>query len=457
MKQSFFYIILSGTLFLSSCQIGKQYVRPELDLPEQLDPVQSAIDSASVANIKWWEIYTDTCLQALINKTLENNKDMKMASARVKELAAMKRIDFANLFPQVNGNAYVQKEGSNYGGNNYKNDPEIGAKLGVSWELDLWGNLRWAKDKGVAQFLGSVEAQNGLRMSLISDVAQAYFELVALDNELSIVRQTLNARKEGVRLAKLRFEGGLTSETSYQQAEVEYARTATLIPELERKIAVKENEIAFLAGEYPQRIERRLFSEEISLPETLPVGLSSSLLERRPDIREAEQTLIAANASVGVAYTNMFPRLSLTAQLGLESEEFSNFLKSPIHFISGNLLAPIFAMGKYRATLKAKKAVYEQTCYSYEKTVLNAFKEVYNSIISYNKIKEVCESHMKLERSSKTNMELAQLQYINGVIGYLDVLDAQRSYFDAQISLSNAIRNKQIMLVQLYKSLGGGW
>lgn len=457
MKQSFFYIVLSGTLFLSSCQIGKQYVRPELDLPEQLDPVQSAIDSASVANIKWWEIYTDTCLQALINKTLENNKDMKKASARVKELAAMKRIDFANLFPQVNGNAYVQKEGSNYGGNNYKNDPEIGTKLGVSWELDLWGNLRWAKDKGVAQFLGSVEAQNGLRMSLISDVAQAYFELVALDNELSIVRQTLNARKEGVRLAKLRFEGGLTSETSYQQAEVEYARTATLIPELERKIAVKENEIAFLAGEYPQRIERRLFSEEISLPETLPVGLSSSLLERRPDIREAEQTLIAANASVGVAYTNMFPRLSLTAQLGLESEEFSNFLKSPIHFISGNLLAPIFAMGKYRATLKAKKAVYEQTCYSYEKTVLNAFKEVYNSIISYNKIKEVCESHMKLERSSKTNMELAQLQYINGVIGYLDVLDAQRSYFDAQISLSNAIRNKQIMLVQLYKSLGGGW
>lgn len=169
--------------------------------------------------------------------------------------------------------------------------------------------------------------------------------MVALDNELNIVRQTLYARKEGVRLAKLRFEGGLTSETSYQQAQVEYARTATLVPELERKISLKENDIAFLAGEYPHRIQRSILPEEVKLPETLPVGLPSTLLERRPDVREAEQKLIAANASVGIAYTNMFPRLSLTAQYGVESEEFSDFFKSPIHYISGNLLTPLFAMG----------------------------------------------------------------------------------------------------------------
>ena len=456
MKHTLLYIAVSGMTLLTSCQLGKHYTRPDLHLPQQLDTLRQQ-DTLSIADMQWWEIYTDTTLQSLIEKTLDNNKDMKIAAARVKELAAMKRIDFANLFPQLNGSAYAQKEGSNYGGNNYKNDPELGGKLTVTWELDLWGNLRWAKDKSIAQFLGSIEAQRALKMSIVSEVAQAYFELVALDNELNIVRQTLYARKEGVRLAKLRFEGGLTSETSYQQAQVEYARTATLVPELERKISLKENDIAFLAGEYPHHIQRSILPEEVKLPETLPVGLPSTLLERRPDVREAEQKLIAANASVGIAYTNIFPRLSLTAQYGVESEEFSDFFKSPIHYISGNLLTPLFAMGKYRATLKAKKAAYEQECYSYEKSVLTAFKEARNAIVDFNKIKDIYESRLQLERSSKATMELAQLQYINGVIGYLDVLDAQRSYFDAQIGLSNAIRDKQITLVKLYKALGGGW
>ena len=247
MKHTLLYIAVSGMTLLTSCQLGKHYTRPDLHLPQQLDTLRQQ-DTLSIADMQWWEIYTDTTLQSLIEKTLDNNKDMKIAAARVKELAAMKRIDFANLFPQLNGSAYAQKEGSNYGGDNYKNDPEQGGKLTVTWELDLWGNLRWAKDKSIAQFLGSIEAQRALKMSIVSEVAQAYFELVALDNELNIVRQTLYARKEGVRLAKLRFEGGLTSETSYQQAQVEYARTATLVPELERKISLKENDIAFLSG-----------------------------------------------------------------------------------------------------------------------------------------------------------------------------------------------------------------
>ena len=250
------------------------------------------------ADRQWWELYTDTTLQALIERTLEYNKDMKIAAARVKELAAMKRIDFANLFPQVSGKLYADKEAENYGGDNYDSDRSYEAKAIVSWEVDLWGNLRWAKDKSMADFLGSIEAQRALKMSLVAEVAQAYFELVALDNELAIVRQTLNARKEGVRLAKLRFEGGLTSETSYQQAQVEFARTATLVPDLERKISIKENDIAFLAGEYPRKIERSVLPEEVKLPENLPVGLPSTLLERRPDVRQAEQKLYTGNANL---------------------------------------------------------------------------------------------------------------------------------------------------------------
>lgn len=454
MKQIYLYAIAMMAV-LSSCQLGKQYTRPELNLPQQLSSVPQ--DTLSIADEQWWEIYTDTTLQALIEQTLTHNKDIKIATARVKELAAMKRIDFANLFPQLNGKVYAEKEAENYGGDNYTSDRAYEAKAIVSWELDLWGNLRWAKDKSMAQFLGSIEAQRAVKMSLVAEVAQSYFELVALDNELSIVRQTLNARKEGVRLAKLRFEGGLTSETSYQQAQVEMARTATLVPELERKISIKENDIAFLAGEYPRRIPRPVSHEEIRLPETLPVGLPSTLLERRPDVREAEQKLMAANATVGIAYTNMFPRLTLTAHYGLESSEFSDFLKSPYHFLSGTLLTPLFAMGKNKAILKAKKAAYEQECYSYERSVLTAFKDTRNAIVDFNKIKEIYDSRLKLERAAKANVDLAQLQYINGVIGYLDVLDAQRGYFDAQIGLSNAVRDKQITLVRLYKALGGGW
>jgi len=238
---------------------------------------------------------------------------------------------------------------------------------------------------------------------------------------------------------------------------VELARTATLVPDLERKISIKENDIAFLAGEYPRKIERSVLPEEVKLPENLPVGLPSTLLERRPDVRQAEQKLIAANATVGLAYTNMFPRLALTAHYGLESAEFSDFLKSPYHFLSGSLLTPLFAMGKNRAMLKAKKAAYEQEVYSYEKSVLTAFKDARNAIVDFNKIKDIYESRLQLEQAAQTNVELAQLQYINGVIGYLDVLDAQRGYFDAQIGLSNAIRDKQITLVRLYKALGGGW
>lgn len=456
MKQYIFPILI--LLFgLSSCKLGKHFEKPQMKLPESLSIKQAPGDSSSITDLSWREIYPDSTLQALIERALVHNKDMLIAAGRVKELAALKRIDFANLFPQANANIYAEKDGSNYGGNNYKNDPEFGAKASVSWELDLWGNLRWARDKSMAEFMSSIEAQHALRMSIIAEVAADYFELVALDHELAIVKQTLKAREEGVRLAKLRFEGGLTSETSFQQAQLEYARTATLVPDLERKISLKENEIAFLAGEYPYRIARSSRQYEVRLPATLPVGLPSTLLERRPDVRQAEQKLIAANAAVGIAYTNMFPRITLTAQYGIENAEVTNWFKSPTHFLSAKLLTPLFAMGKNRALHKAKKAAYEQECYSYEKTVLTAFKEARNAIVDFNKYEDICESRIQLEKSAKTTMDLAQLQYINGVIGYLDVLDAQRSYFDAQIGLSNAIRDKQLSLVRLYKALGGGW
>lgn len=451
-----YLLIILSVLFLSSCKIGKEYTKLELDMPNEF--VTYTHDSICFADMKWWDIYADTNLRNLITYTLENNKDMKVAVAKVKELAARKKISRSDFFPQISANVYGQDEKLNYQGDFSKpHDVEYGVKANISWELDLWGNLRWANEASIAEYLSSVEGQRALMMSLVAEVAEIYFELIALDNELLIVKQTLMAREEGVRLAKIRFEGGLTSETSYQQAKLEYAKKATLVPDLEKKIAMKENEILALSGSFPRRVMRTETQNNLVLPDTIPVGLPSQLLERRPDVRKAEQKLIAANARVGVSYTNMFPKIALTSNLGFETDKFATLLSSPMFFISSNLLTPVFSFGKNKAKYKAQLAVYEQECYNYEKVVLSAFYDVMNALVEFDKMKEIYETRLLLEQSAKVTMDLAQLQYINGVIGYLDVLDAQRNYFDAQISLSNAYRDKQITMVKLYKALGGGY
>ena len=451
-----YLLIIMSALLLSSCKIGKKYTKPEFDMPNVF--VAYTQDSSCFADMKWWDIYADTNLRNLIDYTLENNKDMKIAVAKVKEMAARKKINNADFFPQINANVYGQDEKLNYQGNySTPQDIEYGLKANISWELDLWGNLRWANDAAIAEYVSTIEGQKALMMSLVAEVAEIYFELIALDNELLIVKQTLSAREESVRLAKIRFEGGLTSETSYQQAKLEYAKKATLVPDLEKKIAIKENEILALSGCFPRRVVRTETLTNLVLPDTIPAGLPSQLLERRPDVRKAEQKLIAANAKVGVSYTNMFPKIALTSNLGFETDKFATLLSSPMFFISSNLLSPVFSFGKNKAKYKAQLAVYEQECYNYEKVVLSAFYDVMNALVEFDKMKEIYETRLLLEQSAKVTMDLAQLQYINGVIGYLDVLDAQRNYFDAQISLSNAYRDKQITMVKLYKALGGGY
>lgn len=448
--------IASAIILLNSCKIGHKYVRPELNLPETI--VNDHTDSTTIADIEWWTMYTDTTLRKLISQALEYNKDMEIAVARVNELAYQKRISTSKLFPQFSGKSYNEREIENYNGKSkHVDDYELSLKGMVAWEIDLWGNLRWGREKSIAEFLASVENQRAVRITIIAEVAQAYLELIALDNELDIVKQTLEARTEGVRLAKIRYLGGLTSEIVFQQARLELSKTRTLVPDLERKIALKENEISFLTGSYPGKIERAAKPESITLPETLPVGLPSTLLERRPDIRKAEQGLIAANAEVGVALTNMFPRITLTAVYGSETSTLKTLLNSPYQMFTATLLSPIFGAGQNIANHKAKKAALKGAVAEYEKAVLNAFKDTHNAIVNFNKIKEIYDLREKYQAAAKSTMELAQLQYINGVIGYLDLLDAQRGYFDAQISLSNAMRDKQIMMVNLYKALGGGW
>lgn len=455
-KAIVFALTLLSAAAFTSCRLGRSFSAPDPELPAHFDE-QLVTDSFSMADVDWHVIYPDRKLQALIDEALQSNIDLAIADARIRQLGQLRRSARADLFPAVTGQLYGQKEGLNYGGDNFKPDPELGLKAGLSWEADIWGNLRWADERARSQWLGSVEGRRALQVTLVAAVAQAYYELVSLDNELAIVNQTLAARREGERLARLRWEGGLTSETSYQQAKVELERTITRVPVLERAISVKQNEISLLLGDYPREIDRADRLTNMDLPETLPVGLPSALLKRRPDLRQAELSLRAANAAVGMAYTDRFPKLTLTAQGGLESEELSDFLKSPMYWLSAGLIGPIVDFGKRQGKYRAAQAEYEQEELRYRKAVINAFTQVSNAITDFHKVKEIYASAVQLERSAKTTVDLARLQYLNGVISYLDLLDAQRSYFEAQIGLSNALRSKQLCIVQLYRVLGGGW
>lgn len=457
MKKYRYIYCLVGVLcmgfLLSSCKVGRSYSRPEMALPDSL---YFKKDSLSLADFEWWQVYTDPQLVALIDQALTYNKDVLIAAARVKEFAALKRINTANLLPQFNLDISAETKSQKDDGKRTSKET-YKAYAELSWELDLWGKLRWSRESGIAEFLSTLEAQRALQLTIISEVASSYYELIALDAEMHILSQTLEDRKANIRLARIRFEGGLTSEIPYQQAQVEMARTATMIPEQELAIKIKENELAFLIGSFPKEIRRTETLSSLFNMDDLPYGLPSQLLQRRPDICQAEQSLIAAHAKVGVAYTSMFPSLSLTAEFGANKSGLSSFLRAPYSLIEGALAGPLFNMGKNRAAWKAKKAAFEQSLYDYEKTVLNAFMETQNAILDYDKLREVHKLKAHLERAAQKYVEFAHLQYINGSIGYLDVLDAQRGYLDAQIGLNNAIRDELLAVIQLYKSLGGGW
>lgn len=439
------------------CSAVRECKSPELNLPEEIaGAVQT--DTLTVADIRWWEFYGDENLRYIIERTLESNKKVLAAAAKIEQLEQLYRISKANRLPNLNFVAPFNNETNDYYGDKPLRDPELGLKLTIRWELDFWGNLRWAKRKAGAEYLATVEDERAMRMTLVAEAASAYFRLIALDNELQIVRQTLITRREGLQLAKIRFEGGLTSEIVYQQAQVEYATTAALIPNLEYNIEVTENALALLMGEYPKKgILRSRTLDDSELPERLPVGIPSELLQRRPDVRAAEQRLEAAMAAVGVAYADRFPRMVIDLTGGLENDDFKGLLRSPFSYVAETLTAPIFGFGRKKAKYKASIAAYDEARLNYEQKVLEVFKETDDALMHYNSARTVAVLRSRLLDAARRYDTLTHNQLTVGSIRYLDVLDAQRRYLDAQIGLNNAIRDEHLALVQLYKVLGGGW
>lgn len=446
--------IAAAALLLGGCSIQKRCQAPDLNLPETI--VEGATDSLTMADLDWWEVYADSTLCDLIRRTLDRNKDMLTAEANVRRMAELYRVDKAAMLPTVSGQVFADRETNDHYGEKSSVDPEFSVKATIGWEADLWGNLRWAKRKALAEYLSSVEGARAMRMTLIAQVAKAYFELVALDQELDIVRRTVAAREESLAQAELRFEGGVTSEIPYQQAKVELARSAAMIPDLEREITQKENEISVLAGGYPSNVERA-DSLDAAMPENSGVGLPSTLLQRRPDIRQADEKLRSAMADVGVAYADRFPRLRFTVTGGVENDALKGLIESPFTYLSGQLAGPIFSFGAKRAKYRAALAAYDGARLGYEQKVLTAFREVNDAIVAYRSASRSADLKRNLREASRKYVELTQLQYISGDIRYIDFLDAERSFFAAQVEVNQAVLAQYLALVELYKALGGGW
>ena len=456
MKRNTLYIF--GALLLTltgGCSVQRKCPAPELNLPAEI--VTGRTDSLTIGDMAWWEVYTDTTLCRLIGRTLDRNRNMQSAEARIRQLEELYRVSKAARLPSLGGLVLADNETNDYYGEPNKSDAEFSVKATLSWEADLWGNLRWAKRKGAAEYLASVEAARAMQMTLVAEVATAYFELTALDHELDVVRRTVETREESMRQARLRFEGGLTSETAYQQAKVELASASALIPDLELKIAQKENQISVLAGGYPARVSRSKMNLNVTMPDSLAIGVPSTLLQRRPDVRQAEQNLKAAMAAAGMAYADRFPRLTISLTGGLENDALKGLIESPFSYAVGNLTAPLFAFGSKRAKYRAALAAYDQARLAYEQKVLEVFREVNDAVVAYRNMRRTAELKFNLKEAARQYVVLAKLQYINGVIRYIDVLDAQRKFFDAQVEESKAVRNEHLALVGLYKALGGGW
>lgn len=451
------YITIFVCILLTGCSGTKNLVKARTDMPDTFIPAAET-DSLSIADIAWWEFFTDPTLTRIMKIALENNRDLLKAGAKIEQMRELYGVQKAELLPQVGVNVQYSHETNDYNGSGMTKDPEYDLKLPVTWEINLWGSMFHARNAGKARYIASEEDYRALRMTLIAEVATVYIRLLSLENELAIVKRTLHTRQESLDQARIRFEGGLTSETVYQQAKVEYATAASMIPDLELRVTSTRNALTLLMGEYPHDIlEKRTFEFNTALQDKLPLGIPSDLLKRRPDLRAAEQRLQAAMSDVGMTYADRFPSLKIGFTPGFENDGLANFFKSPFTYVVGSIAGTVFDFGKKKRKYKASIAVYDQTKYDYEQAVIRAFTEVNTAVTAYGGYQKNRMLMIELCDAAAKYVNLARLQYRGGTLNYIDVLDAQRRYFNAQIGVNNALRDEYLALINLYKVLGGGW
>jgi len=456
--------ILIAILLSTGCTLGPDYRRPELPLPEGWREVPEA-EQESLANTPWWELFQDPELVGLIKIALAENKDLAIAVERIEEARARYGFTRADLYPKVDGFASVGGVQVSRNGtppipsavDNENGLYTVGAS--AFWELDFFGRIRRASESELAQLYATEEARRGVVLALVAEVARVYVELRDFDRRAEISRRTLESRVRYVELARDLFEGGKTSELDWRQAEAELHRTESLVFEFDRLVKLRENELSVLLGRNPGEIPRGLTLDAIPVPPSVPAGLPSDLLDRRPDLRQAEQELASATARIGAAKALLFPSISLTGAFGWESSELDELFDSPSQSwsVSANLLQPIFDAGQNRRRVEVTESQQRQFLYAYERAVLQAFREVEDSLVEFRQTGLRRGSEGQRVAAERKVVELAELRYRGGVAAYLEVLDAQRSLFDAELEESATQRDQIVSLIRIYKALGGGW
>ncbi len=456
--------ILAALLLATACTVGPDYKRPELALPEGWREL-SANEQQTLANTPWWELFQDPELVKLIQIALAENKDLKIAVERIEEARARYGFTRAEKFPRVDGFASAGKSQSSASGVNPippgtdRTSSLYGVGVSAFWELDFFGRIRRATESELAQLYATEQSRRAVVLALVADVARSYIDLRDFDRRLEISRRTLESRVAYVQLARDLFEGGKTSELDLHQAEAELARTTSLVHEFEGLVRQKENELSLLLGRNPGEIGRGRGLDELSLPPATPAGLPSELLDRRPDLREAEELLAASNARIGVAKALLYPSIALTGSFGWESTELGGVFdtQSQAWSLSANLLQPIFNAGQNRRRVEVTESQQRQALYAYERSVLQAFREVEDALVGSRQTSLRRGSERERVLAERKVLELAELRYRGGVSAYLDVLDAQRSLFEAELDETSAMRDEFVSRIDLYKALGGGW
>jgi outer membrane protein, multidrug efflux system len=446
----------------AGCALGPNYTRPPITPPDAFYEEAAAAEAASFADAPWWEVFHEPTLEALIAEALAKGYDPQIAAWRVEEARALAGIARSEFFPQIGYQAQFERGRAS----DFSVSPPTASRpvnfhtvnVNAAWEIDLWGRIRRLNEAARAQFMAAEDNRRGVLLTLVASVAQAYCELRELDAELLIARRNVTAFEQTRDLFQRRLDAGVASALETARAEAALAQVAAQVPILESQIVDKENQLSFLLGRNPGPIERGAALAELPVAPDVPAGLPSALLERRPDLREAEQNLVAANADVGVAMANFFPAISLTGLFGGLAPDVSDlFGPGKVWSIAAGLLGPLFQGGRLRSEYDASVARWNQVRLQYEQVVVAAFGDVSSALVAKQKFAE-SESQQALQVAAlQESVRLSNLRYISGLADYFEVLDAQQQLFPAEIALSQARRDQLVATVRLYRVLGGGW
>jgi len=450
------------SLLAGGCTIGPDYQRPVVDTPTEWRVTTP--DAKELADSAWWQQFNDPVLNDLIGVALNDNKDLLIAVARIEEYAGRYGVVRADLFPQLSASTdysrgRITEAGANPLSPAYKTTTDsFSATLNTSWELDLWGRVRRSTEAAKAQFIASEEGRRGVILSLVGNVATAYINLRALDRQLEISQNTAKSRGDSYLLFKERFAGGVISELELSQNRSQYEEALASIPGLEKAVTLQENGLSILLGRNPGPIARGRNIDELILP-AIVAGMPSDLLERRPDLRQAEQTLIAANAQIGVAKAAYFPTISLTGSFGSASGDLSDLFKGPskIWQYGAPVSLPIFTAGKIAGGVKEAEAIQQQALLGYQQAVQNAFREVNDALTDQGQTGRQLAVQKSQVQSLRQYAGIARLRYDNGYTDYLSVLDAERSLFNAELAYTQTKGALYLSVINLYKAMGGGW